>query len=110
MVILGKIVYRTIRFEDLISGETCKTWGRGNWTVSLGNEVFLGGLWWLLDTFRARLFTVPYFSLRSSWMSAKSTYGAGDGLNPDARPVSTYETKMAAPTSKALDLDDLTKK
>ena len=77
-----------------------------------------------------RLFTVRYFSVRSSisralpygwpsWMSVKSTLGGGggDGLGggekifflpssshhlytPDARPRGTCETKMAALTSK----------
>ena len=76
-----------------------------------------------------RLFTVRYFSVRSSisralpygwpsWMSVKSTLGGGGGrfgrrrenfsfafflsplYTPDARPLGTYETKTAALTGK----------
>ena len=62
---------------------------------------------------KSRLFTVPRFSIRllklsalhyrrPSWMSVKSTFGAGDslggGINPDAHPIGRYETKMATHT------------
>ena len=75
-----------------------------------------------------RLFTVRYFSVRSSisralpygwpsWISVKSTLGRGGRFGrrrenfflpcsshrlytPDARPLGTYETKMAALTGK----------
>ena len=75
-----------------------------------------------------RLFTVRYFLVRSSissalrygrpyWMSLKSTWGGGGQFGwrrevfflpssshrlytPDARPLGTYETRMAALTGK----------
>ena len=82
---------------------------------------------------QCRLFTVPYFSLRSlqlnalhywqpSWMSVKSTWGLGDSLkgslplpttlDPNACPLGTLETKMAVVPVSALSWtsDDLMKK